>query len=173
MLKNFDTQIFSVLNSLVDKWPVLDQVLLYANKYGLYVFAGLAGLYFFSNRRIFWRIALAVVLGRGVITEGIRYVYHRPRPFVNEQLENVRQLIDKNVATDSFPSGHAAIYFSLAFAVYFYNRTTGKALLLAAVVLSLARVYFGVHYPSDILGGAVSGLVSAWAADKIVSSRED
>ena len=172
MLKNFDTQFFSFLNSYVHKWPVLDQILLYANEYGLYVFAVLAALYFFSNRAIFWRIAIAVALGRGLITEGIRYFYHRPRPFVNEQLENVRQMIDKNVVNDSFPSGHAAFYFSLAFAVYFYSPTTGKILLGVAIVLSLARVYFGVHYPSDILGGAIVGLASAWIADKIVSSRE-
>ena len=163
---NFDVKLFFAINS----WGpsvFLQRLILLADKYGVYFFAAVLVAYFFANRKIFWRSLVAGILARGVFTELIRWAYHRPRPFV--VLEHVRQLIEKNTNEASFPSGHAAFYFAVAFAVYLGNKSTGRVMLILAGVLSIARVYLGVHYPSDILGGAVVGLVSALAAEKLVA----
>lgn len=165
-MRNFDLQVFEYINSLAEKSPYWDQAVVYANDYGLYVFAGIAAIFFFGKRRVFWRAVVASILARGVFTELIRYVYKRPRPFAAEQVENVRQLVQKNVINDSFPSGHAALYFAVAFSVYSWNRQIGTILIVLAVALGLARVYAGIHYPSDILGGAAIGFLSAWIAAK-------
>ncbi|OGE78240.1 MAG: hypothetical protein A2751_03735 [Candidatus Doudnabacteria bacterium RIFCSPHIGHO2_01_FULL_46_14] len=170
-MRNFDLQVFEYINGLALKYPLWDKVVIYANEYGLYVFAGIVAILFFVNRRAFWGAAISSILARGIITEIIRYAYKRPRPFVNDQLENVRQLVVKSVINDSFPSGHAAFYFAIAFAVYFQNRKAGAVLIILAVILGTTRIYTGIHYPSDILGGALIGFASAWVAGKLLFRR--
>ncbi len=167
---NIDEQVFLLFNHLAGRSGLRDQAMLYANSYGLYLFAGIVALFFFINRRLFWKLLLAIVLSRGLFTELIRFMYQRPRPFVNEHLEDVRQLIEKNASEASFPSGHAAFYFAVAFGVYFWNRQAGVMLVVLATILGLVRVYAGIHYPSDILGGAFIGLVSAWLVQRILKS---
>lgn len=170
-MRSFDLQIFQYINGLALKYPLWDKIVVYANEYGFYVFAGIAAVLFFVNRRVFWSAVAAVVLARGLLTEFIRYFYKRPRPFVNDQIENVRQLVQKNIVNDSFPSGHAAFYFAVAFAVYYWNRQAGTVLIILALILGLVRVYAGIHYPSDILAGAAIGFVSAWVAGRLLFRR--
>ncbi len=100
----------------------------------------------------------AVILSRLVITEIIRWLWFRPRPFVDHTVNSL--LAHEN--TGSFPSGHAAFFFALAMAVYLFNQRAGQWLFGAAILISLARVYVGVHYPIDILAGALIGIFSGW-----------
>ena len=171
LLVNLDAKVFQWINSLAGQSAFRDQVLIFASKYGIEIFGGILFVLFFIHRRSFWRAAIAAVLARVVLVETIRHLYHRPRPFLNQSLEGLRQLIEKNANEASFPSGHAAVYFAIAFAVYFSNKTLGWILLATAGIFGLARVYAGVHYPSDILGGAVVGFISAAVVDMIVRRK--
>lgn len=111
-----------------------------------------------SRRRVlfFCEISLAVILSRGIVTEAVRFFYHNPRPFTALGIE---ALISE--AGYSFPSGHAAAYFALAVAVWFANRKWGWWYLGAAFINGIARVFVGVHWPFDVLGGMVVGVLSA------------
>ena len=100
----------------------------------------------------------AVVLSRLVLTEIIRWIWFRPRPFVSHAVN----LLIAHDNEGSFPSGHVAFFFALAMAVYFYNRRAGQWLFAAAILISVARVFAGVHYPSDILAGALVGMLAGW-----------
>ena len=102
---------------------------------------------------------LAALVARYGITSPLHHLFMRPRPFVVYQ---VNQLIVYAVDKSSFPSGHAAFFFGLAMVVYFYNKKAGWWFLSAALLISLARVFVGVHYPLDILVGALIGLLSGW-----------
>jgi membrane-associated phospholipid phosphatase len=65
----------------------------------------------------------------------------------------------------SFPSDHAAMYFALATGVFMLSRKFGTVLLIyVTVFICLARVYLGIHYPSDTLVGAAIGIGAAMAA---------
>jgi undecaprenyl-diphosphatase len=105
---------------------------------------------------LFCEAALAVILARGLVTEVIRYFYHEPRPFT---FYGFTPLF--NESAWSFPSGHATWFFALAMAIWFANRKWGWWYFLLALVMGIARVYAGVHWPADILGGAVVGIASA------------
>jgi len=60
----------------------------------------------------------------------------------------------------SFPSGHTAIGFGSAVALFFYlDRRLGVTLLGLATLIAWTRLYLGVHYPTDILGGLAFGIV--------------
>ncbi len=85
-------------------------------------------------------------------------VFNHPRPFDPSSGLDVNMLFYQ--PTDpSFPSNLAAVVFAVALAVWLRNRTTGTWLLLLALLASFLRVYVGVHYPSDILGGAALALL--------------
>jgi len=80
-----------------------------------------------------------------------------PRPFVAHQ---VYLLI--NAANDSsFPSDHATAAFSVAATALLWRMPGRRLLLLGAVLIALARVYVGAHYPADVVASA--GLGTLWA----------
>jgi undecaprenyl-diphosphatase len=63
----------------------------------------------------------------------------------------------------SFPSDHAVLFFALVTGFFFVSRALGViALLYTIAVVALPRMYLGLHYPTDILGGAVVGVAIAW-----------
>ncbi len=159
-----DLKVFFFFNNLAGKWPFFDKtVIFFADHFEYFAVAAFLVFVVFSaySRREKLRIslvaAISVIISRGIITEIIRYFYHRPRPF------SVYPIIQLVTDTHySFPSGHAAFFFALAIAIYFYNKKWGIGFFAAAILMTLARVIAGVHYPSDILGGAVIGILSAW-----------
>jgi undecaprenyl-diphosphatase len=73
-------------------------------------------------------------------------------------------LIEPNISEtlQSFPSGHALFYFALAFVIYTKSKKWGMWFFLGAFLMGLGRVASGVHFPIDILGGAVLGILTAY-----------
>jgi undecaprenyl-diphosphatase len=106
---------------------------------------------------LFSEAALAIILARGIVVETIHFFYHHPRPFI---FYSFSPLISESGW--SFPSGHAAWFFALALTIWFANRTWGWWFFALAILMGIARVYVGVHWPMDIVGGAAVGLLSAW-----------
>lgn len=72
----------------------------------------------------------------------------------------------------SFPSNAAAASFALAIGVWLYNRRLGYILLIPAVALSFGRVYMGIHYPLDIIGGFLVAIVAVGIAYLITQLAE-
>jgi undecaprenyl-diphosphatase len=97
-------------------------------------------------------LALAQVLSRLV---------DRPRPFVADP--GSVHVFAHHAADPGFPSDHATAAFAIAVAILLRHRGWGAATLAAAVVLAVARVGMGVHYPSDVIGGAALGSACALA----------
>ena len=63
----------------------------------------------------------------------------------------------------SFPSGHTLASFEAAVSVWFYNRRWGTVLLVLGVIIGFSRMYLFVHFPTDVLAGALLGTVIAIA----------
>lgn len=93
----------------------------------------------------------------------------RTRPY--EVVEGLTRLIGEQVDY-SFPSGHTAISFGSAVALFFYlDRRIGIGLMALATLIAWTRLYLGVHYPTDVLGGMafgiVMGILGHLAADRL------
>lgn len=102
------------------------------------------------------RMALIYGLNAGVY-QLLKHAVHRPRPFV------VQDAVTRVLLTDiqhycSFPSGHAANAFMVAVILSSLHKRKWPVFYSAAFLVSLSRVYLGVHYPLDVLAGAVLGL---------------
>ncbi len=106
---------------------------------------------------------MALLLGLG-IARGISRLAPEARPFAVSQ---VHQLIAHR-ADAGMPSSHATSAFALAVPIMLCSRRWGSAALTLAALVAVARVYTGLHWPSQVLAGAVLGsgvaLVVWWAA---------
>lgn len=106
------------------------------------------------NRLYPYAVALAAALiARFGVAEIIRYFYHHDRPYV--AIQGLSHLLTDNAY--SFPSGHTIFMFALGAAAHFFNKKLAYFLYASGLVIGLARVAAGVHYPSDIAGGIIIG----------------
>ncbi|MEK7507778.1 MAG: phosphatase PAP2 family protein [Patescibacteria group bacterium] len=111
---------------------------------------------------IFIEGMLAAIISRSIITESIRFFYDHPRPFAALDLSPL-----VHSSSNSFPSGHAAIFFAMATTLYFFDKRLGGWFFLLALINGISRVTAGVHWPLDILGGAVIGIASGFFVHKL------
>lgn len=107
------------------------------------------------------------------IAQIIKLLVHAPRPYL-EFPNNVASLIQK---TDfSFPSGHATFYMALAFAIFFSHKKAGYIFIFFALLIGIARIVAGVHFPIDILGGFALGILTAYLVkyfyQKLLKNKE-
>ena len=164
-----DTKLFYLFNNLAGQSRVFDTLVVFFAAYLQYflVVAFLLFLYFsvYARREkfyIFLVTIISIAVARLGVTEIIRFFVHRPRPFL--ALEVHKLLSSGWFYSDtewSFPSGHSAFFFAMATAIFLYNKKWGIGFLVAAILMNLSRIVAGGHYPSDILGGAVVGMIVA------------
>src|SRR3989442_1745091 len=102
-------------------------------------------------------IVLVICLGDPLIVNAVKHAVGRPRPFKVIAETHVPDRIGK---TDSFsmPSGHSANWFSAATVFFIYFRRSLWFMLPLAATVGFSRIYNGVHYPSDVLVGALLGV---------------
>ena len=155
-----DYLIFEKINSLAGKYSWLDSIAIFFAKYFDYFLIFLIFIFLIKNFKRYWRPIVktvsAGILARLGFTEIIRFFYKRPRPFV----ENKVNLLLNHSSSSSFPSGHAAFYFAISTVIYSYNKKAGLLFFLASFLISFSRVFVGIHWPSDILGGVLIGIFS-------------
>ena len=109
-------------------------------------------------------IAAGGIGAANAITTIINGIVERPRPFVDNDLT----LLFYAPTDPSFPSNTASVGFALATAVFLRHRRLGGALYALAFCWGLARVYAGVHYPTDVLAGAVVGVAGSLAMAALI-----
>jgi len=116
----------------------------------------------------------AATLSSGLLVRLFKIIISRERPyafFYNavDKGEVVVHYLFAMGTSGSFPSGHTATVFAIAFTL---NRIYKNRLLYlypVAFWIALSRVYVAAHFPSDILAGALMGILSAWAVLSFVS----
>jgi len=170
--------IFNFLYSFAFRSPVLDGLIWFLAVPFIYIIMVVIGLYFFIKYDIYKVRTIAELWrgkGREVIeiffSGGLAYILAKilkmfiqtDRPFV--ALSNVQALFFES--DYAFPSGHSATIMAIAVSVYFKNKKLGYICFFATLLIGIARVASGVHFPIDILGGYLLGFLVAFSINKL------
>ncbi len=116
---------------------------------GLVVWGGWKG-------RLLVVMALLLLVVSNAVSEQLKQLFQRPRPCL--ALETVRLLVGCSKTNFSFPSSHASNITAQALLFAYSYRPIAVPLFLVAAAVGYSRVYVGVHYPLDVVGGILVGL---------------
>jgi undecaprenyl-diphosphatase len=158
-------KIFYFFYNLSGQSPFFDEVIVFFAVYLPFLVAVGAFIYLFIYKKSFWN-TFYVFFSAGaswLASKVLKILINTPRPF--DSLPDVSALFPQT--SNAFPSGHAAFFGALACAVFFLNKKAGYIFILCAVLIGLARIMAGVHFPVDILGGFTLGILAAFMIKKI------
>ncbi len=142
-------------------------------KYGILLFF-LSFIYLIWNKKINALICSFMAMGTAGLSDLFIYIFwKRPRPFIAHADTVTTNPKGYTVDVASFPSSHTYIAFAIAVSILLYgHKKLGTFLLFVAVLVALSRIGAGLHYPSDVIGGALLGTASGILSYILVSKWE-
>lgn len=163
--------LISIQNLLVHDWltPFMTHFTMLADKGLIWIVISIFLLFFKKTRKMGIAALIALAFMHISVNEIIKPLVARPRPY--DVFEGVRLLSHKQ-HDYSFPSGHTTASFAAAYV--YYKMASGKQVKYAivaiagAVLMGISRLYVGVHYPGDVIMGALIGMICGWCACAIV-----
>ncbi len=158
-LHSIDVAVFRFINGTLSN-PFFDRLMPFLSGNDFFVPAlvlcGIALIWKGGKQgRIFLLLAVITIsFGDGWIVTSIKEAIARPRPFLD--IADVNLLAGRG-RSYSMPSSHTANWFAATMVAFMFYRRSWRFMLPGAVLVSFSRIYNGVHYPTDILVGAVLG----------------
>src|SRR3989344_5011548 len=160
--------LFQLINGWAGHFGWLDSLMVFCAEYLMYMMILVVLVYAIWNYKL-WRNMVFVAIGSALVarfgvTTLIRHFYYHARPYW--VLENVNLLLARETVS-SFPSCHTIFVFALATGMYQYNKKAGRWFYLLASLVGFSRIFVGVHWPYDIIVGAVLGILIALVCDRL------
>ncbi len=163
---DINSKIFLKINSLVGKSKLLDN---FGRAGAEWLFIGMVGWYFTGalvnglpdkSKALLPLVFLCGAWLVGwLINLGLAFAVREPRPFIT--YPQIKILFRPLMSWRSFPSDHSMAVFTIVFTAYLLHLPSAWALIPMALWVVWGRMFAGVHYPLDILGGmAVAGFVA-------------
>jgi undecaprenyl-diphosphatase len=152
-----------------DRWQ---DFFYFFGRYGIVLFF-LSFIYLILKKKI--RAFLCILLAMGVagtVDFLIFMFWQRPRPFITHS-DMVSNIYSTSASLSSFPSSHTYIAFAIATSIFLYgHKRLGSILFVLAILVAVGRIGLGLHYPSDVIGGILLGILSGVAVFFMVKNWE-
>lgn len=166
---DLDVRLTQLANSYAGQHAVVDQLMIWVSSLGVPLLVALVALQWWRRkdrslvRHVLVACGLSFLFGLG-LNQVILLFIHRIRPYD----AGVTHLLIPPSADWSLPSDHATATMAIA-ATFLLNRMprVGVAFLAASLLMMFSRVYVGIHYTGDVLAGAVTGALAAFAVAKL------
>jgi undecaprenyl-diphosphatase len=172
---NFDSYVYQRVSGFITPGltDIMRLITFFGSREFFMVLALILIVAFFRKNNFSFYASMIVInlLLSSLLSEGIKYIFHRNRP-------EILRLI--NIGGYSFPSGHSMVSMSFyGFLIYLCcknYKTRWKYLIVSLLtililLIGLSRIYLGVHYASDVLGGFVLGITWVGVYSTIVDLR--
>ncbi|PFE02311.1 undecaprenyl-diphosphatase [Bacillus sp. AFS023182] len=171
---NIDT--FRAINDLGKQYSSLNSTMVFLAEYMVYFLGLIIIIYWFTqsrkNKMMIIQAMVAFVTAE-IIGKLAGKFHLNYQPFA--VLPDVNKLVDHAV-DNSFPSDHTILFFSICFSFWLVRKKTGSLLLTLAFCVAISRIWVGVHYPFDVITGALIGIISAlfsyWLTPKITFIKQ-
>ncbi len=162
-MEKFNILLFQWIHNGAGHRPMLDMLAVFCASFGPYVLGGMLVLLWFlsdvAHKTALIETTEAALLAL-IINQAIGLVYYHPRPF----MEGLCAPLIPHVPETSFPSDHVSLLTAATGYLLLVGRRRISGGLLAVVTCLTAwsRVYAGLHFPLDVIGGLAAGIVSIW-----------
>ncbi len=168
-----NNSIFYFFYNLAHQSAFFDQLVVFFAQTFPYVVIILAGLFLLFHYEVFKaestfqvflqkkkEILLVFFAGGAawVLSKILKILIHTSRPF--EKLSDVQPLLPETGF--AFPSSHATFFAALAVGIFLKHKKAGYVFMFFALLIGVARIIAGVHFPIDILGGFILGSLIAY-----------
>ncbi len=153
--------------------PVLDRIMMAITKLGdagiVWIILTVILLLVPKTRKTGWYLLFALVVDMVLCNWIMKPLVARVRPY---DVNTAVQLLISPLKDYSFPSGHTAASFASVTALYMAGqKKLWKIALVLAILIAVSRLYLYVHYPTDVLGGIVIGILSGMIGSYFVQNK--
>lgn len=123
-----------------------------------------------KTRKTGFTMAVSLIIILITVNLILKPLIDRARPFeINSDI--LKSILISLPSDGSFPSGHTAAAFAAATAAFCCNKRIGSILYIMAVLMGISRLYFAVHFPTDVIGGIVIGVAAGVLSYKISAKK--
>lgn len=173
VIRQFDTALFNLINHLPHNF-LLDTFFGFMTAMGYFgvIYLAIAGVLALRNKKIARRLVTAVVWAEVLYFFLVEYLIKNYFGRLRPQFILPDAILPYDFSRSfSFPSGHAAIAFALSYIMGKMDRKRKAFYYLLAILISFSRIYLGKHYPSDVVGGAIVGMLIGYLSSLSYSRR--
>ncbi|WP_210367464.1 phosphatase PAP2 family protein [Bacillus sp. REN3] len=156
-----DLRFFWLINQLSGRNRTLDKSMILISNRARYIYFAILAVLFFKNptskrAAIEAGKSISLALFFHILIKALSF---RPRPFVKRRVG----ILIPSKTDSTFPSKHTLLAFSTSVSIFFHYRILGAWMLFLSALTGFSRIWVGHHYPSDILGSSLAGLLSSLA----------
>ncbi|MGX4607628.1 undecaprenyl-diphosphatase [Priestia sp. JNUCC 25] len=168
-LFEMNVDLFRTINNLGKEYTYLNNFFIFMAEYMVFVLAFIALIFWFTrregNRMMIISATISFILAE-MMGKIAGTLHSNNQPFA--ELSNVNKLIEKAV-DNSFPSDHTILFFAFCMTFFMYQKRWRYIWIMLALVVGISRIWVGVHYPADVIVGAIISIFSTFIASFIVS----
>lgn len=167
MIQAIDNAVLFFFGSLQSPFltAVMKTIVLLTDRGLIWTLLGVALLFFPRKRKTGITTLSALIISAILCNFVLKLIFDRARPFETHDL----QLLISIPYGSSFPSGHTTTAFASSVALWLENKRIGLPAIIFSALVAVSRLYFQVHYLTDVLAGAVSGILFALLAYYLVN----